>query len=368
MAYLRDLWGRVRDLLQFNTQTIVDHIDYDGFGNATQTATVLGDRYQFTAREFDSNTGLQYDRARYYDPATGPWLSEDPLGFDAGDANLYRYVGNEPTDVTDPSGLAAPPPGPERIRGNRFGDWTISQVGINAPLFGLATGDDADNWGSLAKITFTPAPGAVTADTVGFIQIVRITMVKVDDPAQKKDMTHRGPEKTKHRITRKGWAVDRQPRIFGWYGCDDTGEPEKPKKPLGRPITPWRPGNGKRPAVLEDVPSGPEPDPNITLPPGGWIIKPCPGSSFRPRAPTSSRRLLPGTSRQQAPPLNKLFRVRSLWKSQNNTAAAAIETSWFRRRPGAGRHLGCVRPGCASSRDTRAGFVKAPKLDWRPEA
>lgn len=49
---------------------------------------------------------LQYNRARYYDPTTGRWTSQDPSSFAAGDANLYRYVQNNPTDVTDPSGRA----------------------------------------------------------------------------------------------------------------------------------------------------------------------------------------------------------------------------------------------------------------------
>ncbi len=35
----------------------------------------------------------------------GRWLSQDPIGFAAGDANLYRYVGNGATNATDPSGL-----------------------------------------------------------------------------------------------------------------------------------------------------------------------------------------------------------------------------------------------------------------------
>jgi RHS repeat-associated protein len=50
-------------------------------------------------------TGLYYDHARYYNPQTGSWMSQDPLGFDAGDSNLYRYVNNAPTNGTDPSGL-----------------------------------------------------------------------------------------------------------------------------------------------------------------------------------------------------------------------------------------------------------------------
>jgi hypothetical protein len=40
-----------------------------------------------------------------YDPTVGRWLSQDPIGFKAGDPNLYRYVGNSPTNATDPSGL-----------------------------------------------------------------------------------------------------------------------------------------------------------------------------------------------------------------------------------------------------------------------
>jgi hypothetical protein len=40
-----------------------------------------------------------------YDPKIGRWLSQDPLAFEAGDSNLYRYVQNDPTNATDPLGL-----------------------------------------------------------------------------------------------------------------------------------------------------------------------------------------------------------------------------------------------------------------------
>jgi hypothetical protein len=49
-----------------------------------------------------------------YDPKVGRWLSVDPLSFEAGDHNLYRYVKNDPTNGTDPSGLVDNP-GYERI-------------------------------------------------------------------------------------------------------------------------------------------------------------------------------------------------------------------------------------------------------------
>jgi hypothetical protein len=40
-----------------------------------------------------------------YDPSIGRWLEEDPIGFEGGDSNLNRYVGNDPVNATDPSGL-----------------------------------------------------------------------------------------------------------------------------------------------------------------------------------------------------------------------------------------------------------------------
>jgi RHS repeat-associated protein len=89
-----------------NTGALQDHLDYDAYGNVTESNKAFGDRYKFTAREYDYDTGLQYNLGRYYMPAAGRWLNEDPWGFGAGDANLYRYVGNDPANGVDPSGLA----------------------------------------------------------------------------------------------------------------------------------------------------------------------------------------------------------------------------------------------------------------------
>lgn len=47
-----------------------------------------------------------------YDPTIGRWTQEDPIEFTGGDPNLYRYVGNEPTDWIDPSGLQGTKPIP----------------------------------------------------------------------------------------------------------------------------------------------------------------------------------------------------------------------------------------------------------------
>jgi uncharacterized protein RhaS with RHS repeats len=50
-------------------------------------------------------TGLRYYRARYYDPAIGRFISEDPIGFDGDNVNFYTYVHDSPTNLVDPSGF-----------------------------------------------------------------------------------------------------------------------------------------------------------------------------------------------------------------------------------------------------------------------
>jgi RHS repeat-associated protein len=63
--------------------------------------------FTFTGREFDSESGLYFYRARYYDPSAGRFISEDPLGFGGGDANLLAYCGNNSINCWDPFGLEA---------------------------------------------------------------------------------------------------------------------------------------------------------------------------------------------------------------------------------------------------------------------
>ena len=102
--YLTDHLNSVRLVLDASG-AILDQIAYDAFGNIVAQLNPLFDNpLLFTSREFDAETGLYYNRARYLDPTTGRWTTQDPLGFAAGDANLYRYVGNRATLATDPSG------------------------------------------------------------------------------------------------------------------------------------------------------------------------------------------------------------------------------------------------------------------------
>lgn len=103
--YLSDHLGSVRDIVNA-AGTVIDHIDYNSFGLVVaETNPVTGDRFKFTGREYDASTGLYFYRARYYDPAQGRFISQDPISFEAGDTNLYRYVGNDAVNATDPSGM-----------------------------------------------------------------------------------------------------------------------------------------------------------------------------------------------------------------------------------------------------------------------
>jgi RHS repeat-associated protein len=75
---------------------------YDSFGRQTSSAGSVANTFQYTAREFDSETSLYFYRARYLDQTVGRFLNEDPIRFVAGD-NFYQYVRNLPTYFRDPS-------------------------------------------------------------------------------------------------------------------------------------------------------------------------------------------------------------------------------------------------------------------------
>jgi RHS repeat-associated protein len=110
--YLTDNLGSVRDIVN-TSGTVIDHIVYDSFGNiVTETNAANGDRFKFAGMEWDAAIAQYYDHARWYGPVMGRFTREDPTGLGAGDPDLYRYVGNEPTDSIDPSGLQAASPRP----------------------------------------------------------------------------------------------------------------------------------------------------------------------------------------------------------------------------------------------------------------
>jgi RHS repeat-associated protein len=123
--YFPDSLGSIREVLN-STNTTSDILTYDAFGSITaESNSNFGDRYKYTNREHDSETGLQYNRARHYSSQIGRWTALDPLGLSAGDGNLYRYVTNSPIMHSDPSGLYE---GPFLLNGS---DRVLTQADVN---------------------------------------------------------------------------------------------------------------------------------------------------------------------------------------------------------------------------------------------
>jgi RHS repeat-associated protein len=102
--YLTDHPGNVLGLVNASKQ-LVNEYRYSPFGEHELTSETVENRLRYAAREYDSETGLYYNRARYYDPVLRRFVSEDPIGL-AGGMNLYAYTGNAPLGTRDPFGLS----------------------------------------------------------------------------------------------------------------------------------------------------------------------------------------------------------------------------------------------------------------------
>ncbi len=116
--YTTDGRGNVRGLVNSAGTSTEAEYKYVPFGDTVSTAGSLANSVRFAGREFDSETGLYYNRTRYYDPTTGRFISQEdgPLSSD----NRYSYAANSPMNQRDPNGrkcwwfggqqdMAAPP-------------------------------------------------------------------------------------------------------------------------------------------------------------------------------------------------------------------------------------------------------------------
>lgn len=83
----------------------VDQVSYDAWGNVISGSTSNLGLYGWDGYDYDAVANLYLNSARVYDPVSRQWTSQDPMGYAAGDSNLYRYVNNSPLDATDPSGM-----------------------------------------------------------------------------------------------------------------------------------------------------------------------------------------------------------------------------------------------------------------------
>ncbi|WP_351230143.1 RHS repeat-associated core domain-containing protein [Streptomyces sp. NPDC002133] len=204
--YLTDALGTVVGLAN-QDGTIATRYTYDPYGQPTTTGTASSNPYTFTGREND-DTGLLYYRNRYYDPETGRFISQDPIGH-AGGPNLYQYALSSPTTYTDPTGnnplLAGCAAGAlfdgaldwgiQRLSGRKV-NW--GQVG-QAAAMGCASGM-LGAWGGLKwasrgckNNSFTPGTPVLMAD--GTRKPIKDIKVGDEVPATDPETGETGPRK-----------------------------------------------------------------------------------------------------------------------------------------------------------------------------
>ena len=163
--YLTDNIGSIRQIVDANGNSLY-HVNYFTFGGIVpgSESGSGGDRFKFAGREWDGIIGLYYNRARYYDPNAGRFISEDPSGFSAGDTNLYRYVLNGPAIATDPSGFVLS----SLCRADAA---LLGAAGVGGGTVGIGIGG-----GAAAGITGSSVAGAVGQAgliTIGVVQLCK---------------------------------------------------------------------------------------------------------------------------------------------------------------------------------------------------
>ena len=155
---LTDHLGSTRAMV--SSAGAVQIVSYDSYGNPTGA---LPTRYGFTGREYDAETGLYNYRARYYDPATGRFISEDPAGINSGDWNFQRYVANGPVLFNDPTGQVL-----DTVLDVGFLLYDLYRVGVDN-IFG-----DCDNLGENLAAIGLDAAGAVIPFATGLGEASRV--------------------------------------------------------------------------------------------------------------------------------------------------------------------------------------------------
>jgi RHS repeat-associated protein len=99
-----DQLGSVRLVVDVETGTIAQRLDYDAFGRMILDTAPGFQPFGFAGGLSDPLTGLVRFGARDYDPRVGRWTTKDPIGFRARDLNLYRYAYADPVNFVDPDG------------------------------------------------------------------------------------------------------------------------------------------------------------------------------------------------------------------------------------------------------------------------
>lgn len=169
--YLKDAIGSIADI-QDHSGAKVQSYEYSSFGKVNFVRNAIGQDvtsnpqiktpFMFAGREYEQETGMYFNRARYYDPSIGRFLQEDPYAGEQHEPmsviNKYGYSANRPTIITDPSG--------------KF--WWILAFAFLGGAQGYQAGVDAGFTGGkllgsvlLGAVTSVAAPGATQLWGVG---------------------------------------------------------------------------------------------------------------------------------------------------------------------------------------------------------
>ena len=106
LYYHHDAQGSTRAMTDQSARPVLTYT-YNDWGRGTPSTTAVVNPFQYDGQYTDVETGVQYLRARYYDPSTGQFLSRDPLAALTGSA--YGFSGDNPINGSDPSGLCFGP-------------------------------------------------------------------------------------------------------------------------------------------------------------------------------------------------------------------------------------------------------------------
>ena len=159
--YHQDGLGTVTELTDTNG-SVAKTYAYDAYGNILESPGMVEQPYTYTGREFDSESGLYYYRARYYDATAGRFLQKDAAGFSGG-INFYAYVGANPTIFVDPFELFFSPEGLLHYLGG-------SGSAVSVPFSDVDTSSvKATNFSQVKAAIGSCTPGTYPVnDVVGF--------------------------------------------------------------------------------------------------------------------------------------------------------------------------------------------------------
>jgi RHS repeat-associated protein len=171
--YHQDQLGSTRALTDAGGHVVATYA-YDPYGNLTATTGTVSNPFLFAGQFLDSESGLYYMRARYYDPAVGQFLTRDPL--EPVTQLPYGYAADSPTNFTDPTGLDC---------GNSAELWQLWQWFYqNSPNIAAITGLLAAAFG----VMFTTGVGAVLSVLLGVLSTITSVIAAVYDISKKQYM------------------------------------------------------------------------------------------------------------------------------------------------------------------------------------